>query len=146
MGRSAPAAVLGVEGVLQFLECMGAVLDPEEDDVGAALAGFVLPEVSDERVVRVQDVCRPARSLRDQPRPIVGQPLELAVAVELVAEEVAKDDRVRLELIDECLNPGLVDLEEAEFTLNEAAGFRSDRAARSPLRRACSLRSGCARS
>ena len=54
---------------------------------------------------------RPAR-LGDRPRPVVGEDLDLAVAVELVAEEVAEDDQGRVELGRDPRQPGLVHLEQ----------------------------------
>ena len=50
---------------------------------------------------------------RDRLRPLVGQRLHLAVAVELVAEEVAEHDQRGVELVGDPRQPGLVDLEEA---------------------------------
>ena len=45
--------------------------------------------------------------------PLVGERLQLAVAVELVAEEVAEHDQARVELGGHLRQPRLVDLEEA---------------------------------
>ena len=51
-------------------------------------------------------------ALGDHARPLVGEVLELAVAVELVAEQVAEHDQPRVELGRDPRQPGLVDLEQ----------------------------------
>jgi hypothetical protein len=71
----------------------------------------VAPEIGDERIVRVEH--QPGAVLDDR-RPAVGDRLQLAVAVELVAEEVAEQHRARLELLDHRPEPELVHLEEPE--------------------------------
>ena len=47
-------------------------------------------ELADLRIVAVDDECRSVRECRDRGAPALGDELELAVAVELVAEEVAE--------------------------------------------------------
>ena len=54
-------------------------------------------------------------------RPAVGDDLELAVAVELVAEQVAEQHRARVELGGDRPEPELVDLEQAQRRRGAAA-------------------------
>ena len=77
-------------------------------------------EVGDQRVVGVEHERRPGRPRRHHRRPAVGDRLQLAVAVELVAEQVAEQHRPRLELLDDRAEPELVDLEEAEVARQRA--------------------------
>ena len=86
------------------------VLDAE---VGHALA--TAAEVGHERVVGVQHEARLAVQALDQLRPAVGQQLELAVAVELVAEQVGEQEQARVELVGDGRQPGLVDLEQPQL-------------------------------
>ena len=89
----------------------------------------VAPEVGDERVVGVQDEAGRGRQAGDDRRPAVGDDLELAVAVELVAEQVAEQHRARLELGRDRSEPELVDLEQAHVA---AARARRASAAATP--------------
>ncbi len=63
-------------------------------------------------------------------RPTLGDRLELAVAVELVAKQVAKHDRARVQLRCDRVEPQLVDLEQPQL-----AGDRAVRARRREQRR-----------
>ena len=110
VGRAAVAAVLGVGGVLQLGQRLRVVLDAEVDDALAPAA-----EVGDERVVGVQHEARLAVLLGDQAGPAVGERLELAVAVELVAEEVRQQVGAGVQGTRDLRQPGLVDLEQAEL-------------------------------
>src|SRR4029079_7389440 len=92
----AAAAVLGVERVLERRKRVGAVLQTEVGDPWPLGPAAVAPEVRDQRIVRVQDEGGPAGVFLDEAGPVVGQRLELAVTVELVAEEVAEDDGPRV--------------------------------------------------
>ncbi len=56
-----------------------------------------------------------SRSLCSSRGPALGDRLELAVAVELVAEQVAEQDRARAKLRSDGVEPQLVDLEQAEL-------------------------------
>ena len=47
-------------------------------------------EVADLRIVRVHDQSGHRRQLRDGDPPLLGEPFELAVPVQLVAEQVAE--------------------------------------------------------
>ena len=94
-------------------------------------------EVGDQRVVGVEHERRAAGLRRHDRGPAVGDRLQLAVAVELVAEEVAEQHRARLELLDHRAEPELVDLEQAEV-----AGQRAPALAR---RRSASARGDAAR-
>ena len=113
VGMAAAAAVLGVEGVLQLGQRLRGVVDPEVDDALAPPALAVASEIGDQGVVGVEDEATAAGPLADRLRPAIGQGLGLAVAVELVAEEVAEDDRRGVELRRDLRQPGLVDLEQA---------------------------------
>ena len=92
------------------------VLDPEVGRVGHAAA-----EVGHERVVGVEDEHAAAGAGGGDGGPAVGDRLELAVAVELVAEQVAEQQRARVELLDDGAQPELVDLEEPELARQLAA-------------------------
>ena len=66
----------------------------------------------DQRVVGVEH--EPPPRWRDDRGPAVGDRLQLAVAVELVAEQVGEQHRARLDLLGDLAEPELVDLEQAE--------------------------------
>ena len=110
---TAAAAVLGVEGVLQRRQRLRVVVDAEVGDALARALGLVAAEVGDQRVVGVEREGGGAGAGGDRLRPLVGQRLHLAVAVELVAEEVAEHDQPRPQLLGDPRQPGLVDLEQA---------------------------------
>jgi len=71
-------------------------------------------EVADLGVVAVQDELG-LRQLGDRSAPACGNELELAVAVELVAEEVAEEQRLRPDAPCHLGQRALVDLEEPEL-------------------------------
>src|SRR6202023_3464448 len=75
--------------------------------------GTIAAEIGDLRIVRVQH--EPSIGAAERLMPALGDRLELAVAVELVAEQVRQQDRAWLELLDERLEPELVDLEQSEL-------------------------------
>ena len=79
--------------MLQVGERERVVLDTEVGDVRALAA-----EVGDQRVVGVQHERGIVRLGGDDLGPAVGDQLELAVAVELVAEQVAEQEHLRVEL------------------------------------------------
>ena len=106
-----PAAVLGVRRVRHALQRDAVVVDAEVQDAVA-----VTTEVGDERIVRVEHERGP-REPGDDRGPPVGDRLELAVAVELVAEEVGQQHRPGTQLGDDAVEPELVDLEEALVAL-----------------------------
>ena len=108
---AAVAAVLRVGRVLHLGQRLRVV---GEAEVGHALSAA--PEVGDERVVRVQDEARAPVEAGDDLCPAVGEQLELAVAVELVAEQVGEQDEARLEVLCDASEPGFVDLEQPELT------------------------------
>ena len=116
--RAAAAAVLGVRGVLQTGQRHRRILDAEVHDVGA-----IAPEVGDQRVVGVEDQ-RGAGRLGHDARPAVGDDVQLAVAVELVAEQVGQQQRARADLRDELVEPELVDLEQTGVARDPPAGPR----------------------
>ena len=90
------------------------VLDPEVQRLRPAA------EVGDERVVGVEHELRPRRASLDDGGPAVGDRVELAVAVELVAEQVGEQQRARLQLVDHRPEPELVDLEQPEVAVELA--------------------------
>ena len=107
VGRSAPPAVLGVRGVLHLGDRHRRVLDPEVRDVRR-----VAPQVSDQRIVRVQhDPCVAASRAGSHRGPAIGDRVELAIAIELVSEQIAEQDPTWLELRRDPVQPELVDLE-----------------------------------
>ena len=114
VGVPAAPAVLRVGGVLELRVGERVVLDAEV--ARAALP----PEVGDERVVGVEHERRLARVRGDDVGPALGDDLELAVAVELVAEEVGEQQRARAQLADHGAEPELVDLEEPEAAVELA--------------------------
>ena len=89
---------------------LGVVLDAE---VGHPLA--LAPEVGHQRVVGVQHEGGAAVERATSSGPAVGEQLELAVAVELVAEQVGEQQQARLDLLGHARQPGLVDLEQPEL-------------------------------
>ena len=91
-----------------------AVLDAEVQRLRLAA------EVGDERVVGVEHELRAGRAALDDDGPAVGDRVELAVAVELVAEEVGEQQRARLQLLDHRPEPELVDLEQPEVAVERA--------------------------
>ena len=135
---AAATAVLGVVGVLELGQGLAGVVDPEVGHPGPAGELAIAPEVGDQRVVGVEHEAGAPGALGHQRRPIVGQRLELAVAVELVAEEVGEHDQLRLQLGGHLRQPGLVDLEQALVRRPVRAG---------PWRRprSCSTRRDCGR-
>ena len=138
VGVAAAAAVLGVARVLELGEREAVVVDAEVHGLRRVAA-----EVGDERVVGVE---HEARALADDRGPAVGDRLQLAVAVELVAEQVAEQHRARLDLLGDLAEPELVDLEQAEVAGELTAALaRGARQRRARSRPPCSPRRGCGR-
>jgi hypothetical protein len=90
IGRAARAAVLRVGGVGEAFARHGRVVDPEADRVAMPPR-----DVGEERIVGVHERRGSRVQAGDRGSPAIGDDLELAVAVELVAEEVAKADGLR---------------------------------------------------
>ena len=107
--RAAAQAVLRVGRVLERRAGVARVVEAED-----ARAGVVARQVADLRVVAVDDEAG-VRQRGDGVAPAGGDGLELAVAVELVAEEIAEQDRPRLDAPGDLGERRLVDLEEAEL-------------------------------
>jgi len=107
VGRPAVAAVLGVGGVREPGESLRVVVESVVEDGVPALAA----EVGDQRVVGVEHEPRAARVGRHKLGPAVGQGLQLAVAVELVAKEVGEQVGARMDRRGDAWQPRLVDLE-----------------------------------
>ena len=95
-----------------MLECRAGVARVVETE--DARAGVVARQVTDLGVVAVDDEAG-LRQRGDGVAPAGGDGLELAVAVELVAEEIAQEHRARLDAPGDLGERGLVDLEEAEL-------------------------------
>ena len=112
---AAVAAVLGVRRVLHLRDCQRPILDPEVRDRAALPA-----EIGDQRVVGVERQRGRGRQCRHHRRPAVGDRLQLAVAIELVAEQVAEQHASRLERGHDRVHPELVDLEQAELPVDLA--------------------------
>ena len=105
---AAAAAVLGVGGVLHLRH--RHALRPRRRSTAAdpvALARSARPT----RVVGVEHELLDRRR-RQRLGPALGDRLELAVAVELVAEQVAQQQRARADLGEDLRQPELVDLEQ----------------------------------
>ena len=78
------------------------------------------------RIVGVVDELRLHGQCGDRLAPALGHELELAVAVELVAEEIAEADRPRPEALQELGQRALVHLEEPELGIAGAEQRRGD--------------------
>ena len=105
---AARAAVLRVGGVGEALAGHGRVVDPEANRVAMPPR-----DVREERIVGVHERGGSRVEACDSGSPAIGDDLELAVAVELVAEEVAQADRARPDPCGDVREGPLVDLEEA---------------------------------
>ena len=134
VGRPARAAVLRVGGMGEALAGDGGVVDPEPERLGTAAR-----DVGQEWVVGVHDRPRRGIEVGDSRAPALGDVLELAVAVELVAEKVPETDGLRPDAAGDVGKRALVDLEEPEV------GPVARREAPMPPPRRDSLPRGCAR-
>ena len=83
--------MLGVRGVLHLWHRHGRILYAEVGDVRG-----VTTQIGHERVVRVEHQAGGRRQRGDDTRPPIGDRIELAVTVELIAEQVREEDRARL--------------------------------------------------
>jgi hypothetical protein len=72
-------------------------------------------EFADLRIVAVDGECRPSRERANRLAPPLREDLELAVAVELVAKQVAEAECPRPDPPRDLRKRGLVDLEEPEL-------------------------------
>jgi hypothetical protein len=102
--------------VLERRPCLRGVVDAENE---ASTLGPRSDEVADLRVVAVHDEQR-VRQLRHGRAPASGHELELAVAVELVAEEVPEAERARPDAPRHLGQGSFVDLEQAELGVARA--------------------------
>ena len=109
---AAVRAVLGVGRVLERRPRVPMVVDAE----GAHAAGTALRDLAEQRVVGVRDECRFGQA-RQGLAPALRDVLELAIAVELVAEEVGDEYRTRLHAPCHLGQRRLVHLEEAELRI-----------------------------
>ena len=131
---SAAHAVARVGRVLERGPGVPRIVDAERDRAGAAVR-----EIADLWVVPVDDQNGVGRERRRCRAPALGDVLELAVAVELVTEEVAEQDRPRPDAADDLRQGALVDLEQPQ--LGVAAGrAASRRRRRRGSRPSCSRR------
>ena len=110
VGRSAAEAVLRVGRVLEMRPGVARVVQAEAERRGATVG-----EICDDGVVRIHDQRRIDGKAVDGGAPALGDELELAVAVELVAKEVAEGEHARLQPLERLGQRGLVDLEQAEI-------------------------------
>src|SRR5262249_4965160 len=121
VGRSAADAVLRVRSVLQRRMRTTLVVDAEDHGC------WTLPrEVADLRVVAVDDERSCRVELANRTAPALGDVLELAVTVELVAEQVPEAERTRAQPIGDLGERGLVDLEQPELGIPYLEERRSD--------------------
>ncbi len=118
--RPAAEAVLRVGRVLERGSRLRGVVDPERERPRAVAA-----EVADLRVVAVDDERR-LRQRGDRLAPAGGDELELAVAVELVAEEVREEQRLRTDATRDLGQRALVDLEQPELGVARLEQRRGD--------------------
>ena len=120
--RAAAEAVLRVGGVLERGTRLRRVVEAERDAARA-----VACEVADLRVVGVDDEHGVVGQRRDRGAPALGDLLQLAVAVELVAEEVARGTTARGRTRRATSGKrGLVHLEEAELRVARREERRGD--------------------
>ena len=119
--RPAADAVLRVGCVLERWTRVSRIVEAVAEDVAPAVR-----EVGDDWVVRVDDECRVVREASDGVAPPLGDDLELAVAVELVAEEVPERHRARPRALHRLRQRSLVDLEEPELGAVRAHERRCD--------------------
>ena len=110
VGGAAAHAVLGVRRVLKRRPSMTGIVDAEPKN---ALASH--REVTDDRIVRVDDEGGVLGQGGDGRPPALGHELELAVTVELVAKEVSEEHRPRVGTDDRLRQGGLVHLEEPKL-------------------------------
>ena len=110
MREFAADAVLRVGRVLQRRSRDRWVVDAERHRLGS-----ISCEVSHERIVRVDDQARLGRETEHRLTPARPNELELAVAVELVAEEIAQADRARTHSREHFRKGCLVRLEQPEL-------------------------------
>jgi hypothetical protein len=112
VGVPAAAAMLGVGGVLELGQGEAVVVDAEVERL------LVPAQVRHQRVVGVEDEM--LLSL-DHLGPAIGDRVELAVAVELVAEQVAEQERAGVQGGGDARQPELVDLEQSRVPVHAAA-------------------------
>ncbi len=112
VGGAAAAAVLGIGRVRHPGQRQRIVIDAEVQRLRALAS-----EVRDQRVVGVEHEPLALQLIG----PALGDRLKLAVAVELVAEQVAEQDRARVQLGGDRVEPQLVDLEQAELAVDPRA-------------------------
>ncbi len=108
--RSAAQAVLRVCGVLEGRPCLRGIIDAER-----RRRGPLAREIAHLRVVCVDDELRTGRKRPDSLPPTLRDSLELAVAVELVAEQVAQADHPWPDARGDVRECPLVHLEETEL-------------------------------
>ena len=131
VGRSAAHAPLRVGRVLELRRGVPRVVETEDGRTGP-----LSRQVADLRVVAVHDQGGIGRKLSHGPAPALGQELELAVAVELVAEQVPEQHRPRMQPprhLGECR---LVDLEQPELRVRcrqESGGDARDQVGARPV-------------
>src|SRR3989454_558619 len=116
--RSAPRAGPRVGSVREGLRGDRRVVQP----VPKRLVREVQPDLGDARVVGVKDGPRGLRLRAERLLDLLGDRLELAVSVELIAKQVQHERRPRLDLCRRFREARLVDLENAPVRLQPAVG------------------------
>ena len=117
VGRAAADAVLRVGGVLEGGPGNCRIVHAVDD---------ARAERPDLRVVAVQDEDGPRAELGDGRAPAPGDQLELAIAVELVAKEVAEADGPGADAAEHLGERSLIDLEQAELGTARGEQRRGD--------------------
>ena len=107
-------------GVLQFRQGLRRIVEAEVDRAGTARVA----DVGDQGIVGVQNEDGLPGMACGEFLPGVGQGLGLAVAVELITEEIAEQDRFRFQPVRDLGQPGFVDLEQALRPLLFGQGCR----------------------
>src|SRR6476620_11779598 len=111
--RSAAAdAPLRIGRVLKCRLGVPRIVDAED---GPRSGPAVATEIPDLGVVAVDDQRRVGREILHSRAPAFGDELELAVAIELVAKEIAEADHPRTEPPRDLGEGRLVDLEQAQL-------------------------------
>ena len=90
-----------------------------------AVAAALARQVADLGIVRVHDHARVGRQVGHGGAPAAGDELELAVAVELVAKQVAEADRARPHAPRDLRQRALVDLEQPQLGVRAPPGGRT---------------------
>ena len=114
---AAAAAHAGVGRVRQTIEEVAALVHPERDAAGRDIPR----DLGQGRVVGIDDDGRCGGQAGQGGRPLAGDRVQLAVAVELVPEKVVEQDHPGLEPVDDRAEGRLVRLDDADVADRLAA-------------------------